>query len=574
MKTNRPVYRRASLWWAILLAVLALLCVLLALMVQGPNLKNQRTEQSFVSDQVLLSGSRDQVAQVAAEAQNILRASYPAISFTLVSTATLGDLATIVSNCDVISQTPGVDVYVVRQYEVINGPSLQQVTEAIQQAKDNLNLDDVGQDLNWVTGRPPLTVGGLPWGPEGSPWGPEGSPWGPEGSPWGPEGSPWGPEGSPWGKVTSPTGSQVLDIASEAFRTQWAFSTTVGIRSEAAVAQNIDDTQRLLGENVLVGVFDTSPFPVPMSQVIFDMPSGIPLTLGLRHPIAGGQPVQNADKGRVPNHGLFVAGLIHAVAPNSQIELIRVLDDTGQGDLQTLNRALAEFLQRLGPPAGSTSPVQQTPPEDGFAGAIVNLSLGIHVLPEERAEGLPIDVLSLRKVLDVATQCFPVVVVAASGNNSAESPTALEAEIPAIWGEEPDYRAGQQLIGIEASTKQSDRACFSNDGEVAAPGGDGGVRPRQCEQLITSCEGDCEYGLLSLSISSPTGFTYWNGTSFSTPLVSGQAALLLDRGLSPDRVKPCILSTARQSPTPNGADGPAIVDVQSSIDECALETSQ
>ncbi len=241
MKANIPVYRQASLWWAILLAVLAVLCILLVLLLQTPNLQNKRIEQRYVPDQVLLSGSKNQVAEVAAEAQNILRASYPAISFTLVSTATLGDLATVVSNCDVISQTAGADTYVVRQYEVVEGPSLQQVTEAIQQAKTNLNFNDVGQDLNWVTGRPPVTVGGNPWGPEGSPWGPEGSPWGPEGSPWGPEGSPWGPEGSPWGKVNSPTGSQVQDIASEAFRMQWAFSSTVGIRSEAAAAKNIDD---------------------------------------------------------------------------------------------------------------------------------------------------------------------------------------------------------------------------------------------------------------------------------------------------------------------------------------------
>ena len=225
-------------------------------------------------------------------------------------------------------------------------------------------------------------------------------------------------------------------------------------------------------------------------------------------------------------------------------------------------------------PPGSASPAQQTPPEDGFSGGVINLSLGIHVLPEERAQGLPTDVQSLRKVLDVATQCFPVVVVAASGNDSRQSTTALEAEIPAIWGDDPDFRSGQQLIGIGASTKENDRACFSNAGEVAAPGGDGGVRPQSCQQLITTCEGDCEYGLLSLSISSPTGYTYWNGTSFSTPLVSGQAALLLDRGVAPDSVKPCILRTARQNPTADAGTGLAIVDVQSSIDECAPKTSQ
>ena len=40
-------------------------------------------------------------------------------------------------------------------------------------------------------------------------------------------------------------------------------------------------THRQLGENVLVGVFDTSPFPVPMRQVTFDMPIGDALDTGL-----------------------------------------------------------------------------------------------------------------------------------------------------------------------------------------------------------------------------------------------------------------------------------------------------
>ena len=44
MKANIPVYRRAYVWWAVLLAVLAVLCVLLLLFLQA---RNRPTEQRF-----------------------------------------------------------------------------------------------------------------------------------------------------------------------------------------------------------------------------------------------------------------------------------------------------------------------------------------------------------------------------------------------------------------------------------------------------------------------------------------------------------------------------------------------
>ena len=46
----------------------------------------------------------------------------------------------------------------------------------------------------------------------------------------------------------------------------------------------------------------------------------------------------------VVDHGLFVAGLVHAIAPESKIELIQVLNRRGCGDLQTLNKSLMQFI--------------------------------------------------------------------------------------------------------------------------------------------------------------------------------------------------------------------------------------
>lgn len=574
MKKETPNRRRPVLRWLILLAVLALVSLLLLFLFFVRQRSPERQTSYFVPNQVLLTGPGEQVREVAAEAQRILSAADQRVPKEPISSTTLDELAQINASCGLLADLQSRGGYVIDQYEFSDARSQQAINQAVDQARQNLNFSEVGQELNWVTGAPPQQTSGDPWGPEGSPWGPEGSPWGPEGSPWGPEGSPWGPEGSPWGQATSPTGDEVLGVGGKAFREQWAFRDAEGVNSTAARNPTASPSARAAGQNVLVGVFDTSPFPPSMIEATFVMaPGEQPWTLGLSHPIAGGQPAATRDRLPVPNHGLFAAGLAQAVAPQSQIELIRVLDDNGQGDLQTLNRALISFIQRV---AGIPEPQQQqTPVADGVAAGVINLSLGIHLLPEEQRQDLPPDVQSLRTILDVATQCFPIVVVAASGNDSAGLPQPEEAQIPATWGTDPSMAVAQQLIGVAASSRPGiangtprERSCFSNQGEVSAPGGNGGERPGECQQLIATCDEDCEYGVLSLSISSPSGYTYWNGTSFAAPLVSGQAAVLLSNGVAAPQVKACIL---RNVTLDNGV---AVANVEASLAACGGATSQ
>ena len=47
----------------------------------------------------------------------------------------------------------------------------------------------------------------------------------------------------------------------------------------------------------------------------------------------------------MPDHGLFIAGLIRDIAPKASIRLIRILNDLGGGDLYNLFAALTDLEQ-------------------------------------------------------------------------------------------------------------------------------------------------------------------------------------------------------------------------------------
>jgi subtilisin family serine protease len=297
------------------------------------------------------------------------------------------------------------------------------------------------------------------------------------------------------------------------------------------------------GRGVLVGIFDTSPFPPTLSHVVLE--NQTPLALDLRHPIIGGYHGAACEAADVRDHGLYAAGLVHAVAPASEIRLIRVLDDTGQGDLQTLNRALLAFISEVVERKGTDAAAQQQAEPDGtLRGAVINLSLGVHPPPDAAEQGLPEEIASLGAILSVA-QCFDLVTVAAAGNDSALSDAPLPPQIPAAW---------PSAIGVAASNANGQLSCFSNEGQIMAPGGDGGPHPSACRSMLQTCEDDCPYALISLSLLSPTGYIYWHGTSFSTPLVSGWAAALVDRAggwLPQERVLTEMMDSGRPSAGPD-----------------------
>src|SRR3712207_9210754 len=51
---------------------------------------------------------------------------------------------------------------------------------------------------------------------------------------------------------------------------------------------------------------------------------------------------------KMPDHGLFVAGIIRSIAPFAEIRLIRVLDDFGIGDMGAVAQVLLQLPHLMG----------------------------------------------------------------------------------------------------------------------------------------------------------------------------------------------------------------------------------
>lgn len=191
-------------------------------------------------------------------------------------------------------------------------------------------------------------------------------------------------------------------------------------------------------------------------------------------------------------HGTHVAGLVSLVAPQAQIMPIRVLDANGVGNIWVL----AEGLRFAADPDGN--------PATADGADVINLSLATRRQTNLLSEILGEITCGEDDDFGGEVQCAVpgqrgIVVAAGAGNRASNIPEYPAAE--AIDG----------LIAVAASNQADQLASFSNFGswiQVAAPG----------QQILSTVPGG--------------GYGTWSGTSMSTPLVAGSAALI--RAQNPD----------------------------------------
>jgi thermitase len=244
------------------------------------------------------------------------------------------------------------------------------------------------------------------------------------------------------------------------------------------------------GEGVKVAVLDTG-VSLNHPQLSSRLIPGYDFVDNDTNPSEEGSQPQNAGFG----HGTHVAGLVAIVAPQAQIMPVRVLDPNGVGNIWVL----AEAIEYAVNPDGNPNTA------DGVD--VINLSLATkrqtniinEIIDEITCDDDDDFTENIKQLGENTCQNLrDTIVVAGAGNSASDL---------------PEYPAGEQvsgLISVAASTSTDTLASFSNYGswiKVAAPG----------ENILSTVP--------------PNVFASWSGTSMSTPLVSGQAALIRSQNL-------------------------------------------
>lgn len=264
----------------------------------------------------------------------------------------------------------------------------------------------------------------------------------------------------------------------------------------------------------------------------------------------------------MPDHGLFVTGILHDLAPGASLEWFRVLNNFGIGDIHTLIHTFDQIRKRMATGDLANRPV------------VINLSSEFGPSPENLPhlwfadDGLfePRDVAAVTRNLELLRTPFHMVI---------QSLTALGAVIVAASGNEMggDHRQGPfypaafpEVISVGAVDKLGKAAAYSTypasppqhngiatfGGGVPMPlppmGDNGDIPaktygPADARTMTTAITTSGLRGLYSAARYPKLGaedpddeylapnkgaWAYWEGTSFAAPIISAVAARVLE----------------------------------------------
>jgi len=327
------------------------------------------------------------------------------------------------------------------------------------------------------------------------------------------------------------------------------------------------------GDGVYVAILDTAPSQSDLITAYHERHGSHPLIDQLLGPNGPTPPLHvhrataadylllmeyslSGHRYRMPDHGLFIAGIIHTIAPSAELHLYEVLGPYGIGMLETIAPSALRALQ--------DAQAAQKP-------LIINCSFTLTVPLDPRHNAPDWDVnisdgllgfttISFRTLMETLTQnseggAQEAIVVAAAGNDATRSAgdpnpnNRPDARYPAAF----DGVVGVGALPIEGSngqfpkvrgadgTDRYDTALYSNFsddptriGFVTLGGEDGpgkGVLGIYISDIPVSADPNdpinVQYGI------NESGWAWWAGTSFAAPIISGILAAGLSSSSSP-----------------------------------------
>jgi hypothetical protein len=262
------------------------------------------------------------------------------------------------------------------------------------------------------------------------------------------------------------------------------------------------------------------------------------------------------------DHGLFVAGLIHSLAPPSaKLHLIEVLNNYGLGTIESIAHGFQVLLDSRTPTSGplvvNCSLVINIPQPD--VEAITNQAADapdVQSLSPELVEQMS---LLPAEIFDLVAQLAPqqnVAIVAAAGNDGGAGRHPM-ARFPAAY---------DGIVGVGALNSAGVSADYTNQADdppvdgFATFGGDIIASTAPGTPDMTDATG----GVLGLYIGklptatgwtqSSTGWARWAGTSFAAPIIGGVIAQRLGLGETISQALAAVESVS----TPMSPTGPTI----------------
>ncbi|MGH2495813.1 MAG: S8 family serine peptidase [Ktedonobacteraceae bacterium] len=238
----------------------------------------------------------------------------------------------------------------------------------------------------------------------------------------------------------------------------------------------------------------------------------------------------------MPDHGVFVSGLIRDIAPRARIRLIRILNDFGAGDMYNLFAALTDLEQEV--ISGSirclvvnlslcVMPDMRRLPYvwfDNRQWPSTQLSSAVRVLAHIE-EGL--------RLLFESLHAQGILIVAASGNDSL--PARKQNQKPRPPRAPARY---ETVLSVTAVNSRYAAAHFAN--VACLPASDAGIATFGGDIYGTTDANGLPDAVRGLFIS-PTfpngeqnfsGWADWRGTSFSTAIISALGAHLMAQNWS------------------------------------------